>query len=412
MKLYSAFLIMLAGFSLTQAQHEVRCDLFHSFPSQWLNTVTVGSCGTSPQLWKRVRYESSFPFSSGVAWWSICDICPAPQFPNPLTITVPSVFSTGACFALEGFVLEECWPIFFAPDTYYEPEYCGDVIFQITQSQTVGSFNPETVSNCVKNPSITQKFDCISGNTPITPTHHGRCPTTPSTEEECESASWFWNPFTDSCQQEGPPPCELFPEVCENGIWSFQWCGCVPYNTPIVLDLNGNGFDLTNADQGVPFNLNNIGGKEKLAWTSASSDEAWLVLDRNGNGIIDDGTELFGDITEQPEPPAGEKKNGFRALAEYDKVSNGGNANGQIESGDSVFPSLRLWQDANHDGLSEPSELHNLPSKNVAAIELDYKYSKKTDSHGNKFGFRAKVRNSQGHQLGRWAWDVYLLRSL
>ena len=203
----------------------------------------------------------------------------------------------------------------------------------------------------------------------------------------------------------------MFPEVCENGIWSFQWCGCVPYNTPILLDLNGNGFDLTKAGQGVSFNLNNIGGKEKLAWTRDSSDDAWLVLDRNGNGTIDDGTELFGDVTPQPDPPTGEKKNGFRALAEYDRVVNGGNANGQIDSGDSVFSNLRLWRDTDHDGLSQLSELHTLSSQKVAAIELDYKYSKKTDSHGNQFSFRAKVKSSNGEQLGRWAWDVYLVIS-
>jgi hypothetical protein len=232
----------------------------------------------------------------------------------------------------------------------------------------------------------------------------------PQNEEECNSMNWFWNPFSDSCQEEAPPECNLFPEVCENGIWSFQWCGCVPYNTPIVVDLNGNGFDLTNADSGVSFNLNNIGGRERLGWTSASSDDAWLVMDRNGNGTIDDGTELFGDLTTQPNPPAGEKKNGFLALAEYDKISNDGNANGQIESGDSVFPRLRLWRDVNHDGLSEPSELHTLTSLKVAAIELEYKYSKKTDGHGNQFRFRAKVKNSQGQQMGRWAWDVYLVR--
>lgn len=115
------------------------------------------------------------------------------------------------------------------------------------------------------------------------PTNSGKClkPTpTPETEEECESINWFWNPFSDSCQEEGPPPCELLPEICENGIWSFQWCGCVPYNTPIVLDLKGNGFDLTGPEYGVTFNLNTTGGKEKLAWTRRSSDDAWLVLDR------------------------------------------------------------------------------------------------------------------------------------
>ena len=214
-------------------------------------------------------------------------------------------------------------------------------------------------------PAVCDIYNTLTFREPLT--YSGKClKPTPTNQDDCESVNWYWNPFSDSCQEEAPPECNLLPEICENGIWSFQWCGCVPYNTPIVLDLNGNGFDLTNADHGVPFNLNNIGEKEKLAWTSVSSDEAWLVLDRNGNGTIDDGAELFGDITEQPEPPAGEKKNGFRALAEYDRVSNGGNANGQIESGDSVFPSLRLWQDANHDGLSEPSELHSCTAARLA----------------------------------------------
>ena len=201
------------------------------------------------------------------------------------------------------------------------------------------------------------------------------------------------------------------PELCENGIWSFQWCGCVPYNTPIVVDVAGDGVNLTSGADGVNFNLNSVGGNEKLAWTNAASDDAWLVLDRNGNGTIDDGTELFGDVTPQPNPPAGEKRNGFLALAEYDKVSNGGNANGEIENGDAVFSTLRLWQDANHNGLSEPGELHTLSSLDVAALQLAYKYSKKIDANGNEFRFRAKVTGSKGSELRRWIWDVYLVKS-
>lgn len=243
-------------------------------------------------------------------------------------------------------------------------------------------------------------------------THHfGR--SCPPSEEECEQEfAWFFNPIDDRCQEEGPAPCLLDPIVCDPGSWNFEWCGCIPYSSPIIVDVDGDGFDLTNASGGVTFNLNNIGGKEKIAWTRSNSDDAWLVLDRNGNGMIDDGTELFGDITPQPEPAAGEKKNGFRALAEYDKNSNGGNANGQIENSDSIFSALRLWVDVNHNGLSEPNELHTLPSQNVAALELDYKSSKKTDASGNQFSFRAKVKGSRAEQLGRWAWDVYLVKSL
>lgn len=409
MKLFSLGLLILLCSSVSQAQHEVRCHLVDGTGS-WPNTITLGSCATNPQLWKRVTYNNSAQSVEGLRWYSLCDICPAAG--SAITVTEPSVFSTGGCFAQDGFVLEECWPIFNPPEVYFEPLYCGDVFFQVTQSQTVGSFNPETVTNCVKNPSLTQKFDCVSGNTVILPTHHGRCPTTPSTQEECEAASWFWNPFSDTCDQDPPPTCTLLPELCENGIWSFEWCGCVPYNTPIVIDVSGNGFDLSSSASGVAFNLNNVGGREKIAWTTLGSDDAWLALDRNQNGIIDDGTELFGDVTSQAPVQGGESKNGFRALADFDKAANGGNDDGQIDQADVVFSSLRLWQDINHNGISEPNELHPLFALALAAIELDYRSSKRTDRHGNRFNFRAKVKAARTGDLGRWAWDVLLVRSL
>lgn len=236
--------------------------------------------------------------------------------------------------------------------------------------------------------------------------------TTPTSQTDCEDFAWFWNPISDYCQSDAPPPCDLMPEPCQPGWWSFEWCGCVTYPSPIVVDIAGNGFNLTSSAAGVDFNVNNRGGSEKLAWTSSNSDDAWLVLDRNANGVIDNGTELFGDVTSQPEPSGGVKKNGFRALAEYDQLANGGNADRKIDTRDAVFSQLRLWQDKNHNGISEPGELHTLPSLNVAMLELDYKESKKIDSHGNQFKYRAKVKDVRGQQLGRWAWDVYLVKAM
>lgn len=195
--------------------------------------------------------------------------------------------------------------------------------------------------------------------------------------------------------------------TCESGggTWDDPNCNCI---SPIVIDVAGNGFNLTNAADGVLFDISRKGVPDQISWTSANSDDAWVVLDRNGNGTIDDGGELFGSSSPQPYLSEGESKNGFRALAMFDKAEYGGNSDGQIDLRDSVFWNLQLWQDRNHNGVSEAGELQSLSESEVRVIELRYRESKRHDEHGNWFRYRAKVRDVRGAQVGRWAWDVFL----
>jgi len=138
----------------------------------------------------------------------------------------------------------------------------------------------------------------------------------------------------------------------------------IPCNVsdPIVLDLDGDGIELLDITKGVDFDLYGTGSKQAVAWVAP--DDGLLVLDRNLNGAIDNGTELFGNLNE-------DFSDGFEHLAELDRAEFGGNADGVIDANDAAFAHLMVWKDANTDGLSVAEELVSLSALDVTSIRLE-----------------------------------------
>jgi hypothetical protein len=194
--------------------------------------------------------------------------------------------------------------------------------------------------------------------------------------------------------------------TCTEGYsWDSIACDCEPDISPIILDINGKGFFLTDAANGVQFDIAGNGKSVQMGWTAPGADNAFLALP-GADGLIHNGKQLFGNGT--PQPPS-DHPNGFAALAVYDLPANGGNGNGVIDAGDAIFSSLRLWIDANHDGISQPEELHTLASLGVTSITLNYQWDQRTDRYGNVLRYRAQVNPGDTTNTGRMAYDVFFV---
>lgn len=131
---------------------------------------------------------------------------------------------------------------------------------------------------------------------------------------------------------------------------------------PLILDIDGDGFNIESKKYGTYFDLNCDGFAEKINWTNR---DAILALDLNGNGKIDDGREVFGDYHLLAD--GSRAANGFEALAQYDA-----NGDGIIDEEDAIFSELRLWIDADGDGISGGGELKTLTELGIKAINLNY----------------------------------------
>lgn len=202
-----------------------------------------------------------------------------------------------------------------------------------------------------------------------------------------------------ACAAESPPAETAAEHSLKNGNCHWENDACVCVGSPIVIDLQGNGYQFTDAAGGVPFHLTPGRPARQWSWPAPGSDDAFLALPGT-NGIVDNGGELFGDNTLQA--MGGGEPNGFTALKMYD-----GNHDGRIDHQDDVYSQLRLWIDqAPRDGYSQPSELFTLDSAGIASISLGYAPAKLVDAFGNDFRYAAPIEASP--PVAGVAHDVFL----
>ena len=170
---------------------------------------------------------------------------------------------------------------------------------------------------------------------------------------------------------------------------------------PIVIDFNKNGVTSTRLDNTVYFDHDNNGFAEATAWME--KDDGLLALDKNNNGKIDNGNELFGNHTiSNTAYGYTDKKatNGYEALKTYDL--NGDNV---IDEKDEIFNKLKIWKDTNSNGITDEGELSSLADNNIKSIDLNYKEIA-IDENSNTVKQSSKVTLKDGSTLD--ANDVWM----
>lgn len=170
----------------------------------------------------------------------------------------------------------------------------------------------------------------------------------------------------------------------------------LPYD-PLVIDLDGDGIETIAMENcNVHFDLDNSGFAEKTGWISP--DDGFIVLDRNGDGEINNGAELFGDFT--PLKNGEYAKDGYSALADFDD-----NGDLVIDANDAIYNDLRIWQDFNTNGTAndaesgDKDELKTLAELNIKGIALESVNQQISDGTGNSIYATSYAIKEDGTKL-------------
>nr|WP_314521607.1 calcium-binding protein [uncultured Campylobacter sp.] len=193
---------------------------------------------------------------------------------------------------------------------------------------------------------------------------------------------------------------------------------------PLALDLNGDGkiginpVSITASDKksgsnnnesgGAYFDHNGDGVSHRSSWIS--KEDGILAYDRNGNGNIDDGSELFGNFTQIKDKDGNQRlaKDGYEALKEFDS-----NNDGLIDNKDDKFKDLKIWQDANSNGISDEGELKSLDELGIASLSLNHNEVNEDLGGGNTLSLKGSYTKTDGtaHSMGDLNFNVDTINS-
>lgn len=258
-----------------------------------------------------------------------------------------------------------------------------------------GIFSPCAAPNGSPAPTFASGIPTLVGSTWSMPMNIGNAFSSPVIEGVpigyvCTAASATTALSTTDNVTCPPPPCNPTKPGC--GV------------SPIVIDPTGEGFFLTSKQQGVEFREEASIPQIQMSWTNPTHHNGWLVRPNADGSVTSLSDNLFGNLSPQP---SSDTPNGYSALAYWAEQEGCGTVE-RLAACPVVWQQLRLWHDANQDGIAQPDELSTLDASGVRDISLKYHASGHVDQYGNVFRYAASIYDDAGEKNSR-SYDVFLI---